>query len=308
VDLTADQLFQIALDTAETDRAQLPAGLEQRLTGRVLAGTKPLQHPAWHEHGPQISSLAGFIETAAELAELIGALSPGEWAGETHLDGVTVYGLVTHLVGVERYVLGQLGRRSPLEAPRREDHWPVTRRATADLADRPSSFVALCWWQEVLAVIAACGALGPDHEVSYHHLTGSIRGLLVVRTFELWTHGDDIRRVTNRPLDELDEDRLSLMVNELMRILPLGLGLSGSPQPGRTAELNLTGRGGGRFEVALAPDSPVGSPDITLTVDSMDLCRWASNRLARDELDLLVEGDVSLLQPVLMGAAAFAAD
>jgi uncharacterized protein (TIGR03083 family) len=308
VDLTADQLLQIALDTAETDRAELPAGLEHRLTGRVLAGPKPPQHPAWHEHGRQISSLAGFIETAAELAELMGALSPGEWARDTHLDGVTVYGLVTHLVGVERYVLGQLGRRSSLEAPRREDHWPVTKRATADLADRPSSFVARCWWQEVLAVIAACGALGPDHEVSYHHLTGSIRGLLVVRTFELWTHGDDIRKVTNRPLDELDEDRLSLMVNELMRILPVGLGLSGSPQPGRTAELNLTGRGGGRFEIPLAPDSPVGAPDITVTVDSMDLCRWASNRLARDELDLRVEGDLSLLQPVLMGAAAFAAD
>ena len=71
--------------------------------------------------------------------------------------------------------------------------------------------------------------------MSYHHLVGTTHGLLVVRTFELWTHGEDLRRATHRPLDELDEGRLSLMVGELMRVLPLGLALNSREQPGRTA-------------------------------------------------------------------------
>jgi uncharacterized protein (TIGR03083 family) len=309
MDLTESQLLQIALDTAEAARSELRPALEQRVMAGIQNERKPLQHLAWGQAGSRyVSSLAAFIKTAAELADLIESLAPGEWTTITQLDGARVRDLVVHLVGVERYVLGQLGRRPSLEAPRREDHWPVTTLAAAELTNEPAAILAKSWWLEVLNVIAACGELGPDWEVSYHHLTGPTRGLLVVRTFELWTHGDDIRRATHRPLDRLDEARLSLMVNQLMTVLPLGLALSGCPQPGRTARLNLTGQGGGGFDVALAPMSPTGVPDITLTAAAVDFCRLASNRLTLDELDILVEGEAWLLDPILAGATAFSAD
>jgi uncharacterized protein (TIGR03083 family) len=184
----------------------------------------------------------------------------------------------------------------------------VSRRAAAGLTDEPNETVSQTWWSEVLKLITACAELGPDHALTYHHLAGSLQGLLVVRTFELWTHGNDIREAIGRPADDLDEDRLSLMVGELMRVIPLGLALSGCPQPGRTARLQLTGMGGGNFDVALDPSTPVGTPDITLTADVIDLCRLAANRLSPDALDVIVDGDRRLLEPVLVGAAAFAAD
>ena len=93
-----------------------------------------------------------------------------------------------------------------------------------------------------------------------------------------------------------------------MRVLPLGLALSGCPQPGRTARLNLIGPGGGTFDVALAPGDPLGEPDITLTADVIDFCRLASNRLARRDFDVGVDGDGLLLEPIIAGATAFAAD
>jgi hypothetical protein len=205
-------------------------------------------------------------------------------------------------------VLGQLGRGRVLQAPRREDHLTVSRQATSDLDGAPTATVHRTWWLEVLDVVAACAQLGPDSPVEYHHLAGTINGLLVVRTFELWTHDDDIRRATGHPANSLDDARLSLMVGELMRVLPFGLALSGCAQAGRTARIVLTGPGGGSFDVALSPGDDPAGPDVEIRAAAIDLCRLAANRLPRDELEVRIKGEAHLAECVLVGATAFAAD
>jgi len=308
MDLTVDQLLRVAFDAAEVDPGDVPAGLEGRVLARSFGGPKALRHPGWLDtHGSELNSLSAFIRTAAELAELLDELDADEWMQQTRVEEATVRDVVVHLLGVERYVLGQLGRQAPFDAPRREDHWPVSKQA-ADPPPAPGASLAATWWRAALDVVAACGELGPDHDVAYHHLGGPISGLLLVRTFELWTHGDDIRGATRRPLSLLDDARLSLMVTQLMTVLPLGLALSGCPRPGRTARLTLTGGGGGTFDVALAPGEQPGEPDVILTTDVIGICRLAANRLERDELALVVEGDADLVQSILVAAAAFAAD
>ncbi len=296
-----------------TTRAQTECGraggvLELRVRSTTL-GTGDRSHPGWTDaDGASLSALSAFITTAAELGDLLGTLAADDWTRSTPVEGVSVRAIVEHLVAVERYVLGQLDRRPPLDAPRREDHWSLATMLAADMSDTLDSVVAASWWSELLNVVATSAELGPDHQVAYHHLVGSLRGLLVVRTFELWTHGDDIRQATGRPLNLLDEDRLSLMVNQLMRVLPLGLALSDTSRPGCTARINLTGSGGGRFDVPLAFGEVSGEPDITMTASVIDFCRLAAGRLAPDELDIVIEGDGGLLSPILTGATAFAAD
>ena len=304
--LSTDELLRIAFDA--TADVAIPVGLLERVQAASLGAIDP-QHPGWSDtdDAPR-SAFSAFITTAAELAELLEALATDDWTRSTPVEGVTVRALVEHLVSVERYVLGQLDRRPRLEAPRREDHWSLATMLGADLSHESDSVVATCWWSELLGVVAASAELGPDHEVAYHHLVGSLRGLLVVRTFELWTHGDDIRQATGRPLNLLDEDRLSLMVNQLMHVLPLGLALSDTSRPGRTARINLRGPGGGRFDVPLAFGEDSGEPEITITAAVIDFCRLAAGRLAPDDLDVLIEGDRGLLTPILVGATAFAAD
>ena len=83
---------------------------------------------------------------------------------------------------------------------------------------------------------------------------------------------------------------------------------SGTTQPGRTARIDLSGPGGASYLVALAPGEVAGLPDITITTSTLDLCRLASNRLSSSLLDLEVDGDRALLEPILVGATAFAAD
>ncbi len=180
--------------------------------------------------------------------------------------------------------------------------------AASDLVALTGAELSRAWWLAVMAVIAACSERGPDYPVEYHDLPGTVRGLLVIRTFELWTHGDDIRTATGRVPNLLDDARLTLMSGELMRVLPLGMAMTGATRPGRTARIDLTGAGGRTTDVALAPGDELGHPDIVLRASTIDLCRLAANRLGLAQFESAVEGDRSLLGPILAGAGAFAAD
>jgi uncharacterized protein (TIGR03083 family) len=307
--LTTRELVELGLDVVESKATKAPAGLRAQVLGAAVGRLRPSMHPGWADTaGDGVSAHAAFIRTAAELATMLDSLAPDDWSFPTGVQGVSVGELVAHLVGVERYVLGQLGRRPPLSAPRREDHFPVSRAAAADVFGAAGEEIARAWWHEVTRLIAVSGELDPQQPVDYHHLSGSLRGLLVVRTFELWTHDDDIRRAINRPPNMLDDARLGLMSRELVSVLNLGMALSGTTQQGRTARINFTGAGGGAYDVALAPGDIAGRPDITITVGALDICRLASNRLPADLLEIEVDGDRSLLEPILVGATAFAAD
>jgi hypothetical protein len=212
-------------------------------------------------------------------------------------------------VGVERYVLGQLGRAPNLHAPRREDHYPMSQAATADLIGAGPAELSRAWWLEVMKLIGACGELGPDQTVAYHHLSGSVRGLLVVRTFELWTHDEDIRAATGQPPNELDAARLALMGGKLMELLPLGMSMTGTTRPGRTATIRLRGPNGTlSYAVPLDLAGSPGPPDVVVSTSALDICRLAANRLSVGELAVEVEGDGSLLEPLLVGATAFSMD
>lgn len=307
MDLTDDQLLRISLDAADHPE-DLPAGWEKSLVEQARSTGRPPRHPSWDRAGGPISALDAFIVTASEFGALIDSLEPAAWEQVTRVERARVRDIVIHLVGVERYLLGQLGRAPVLAAPRREDHWPVTRTATTDLRGRQNREIATTWWRTALELIATCGELGAGHGIVYHHLGGSLSGFLVARTFEVWTHGDDVRQAVGLPLDLLDEDRLTLMVGELMENLPLGLALTGSAQPGCTARFELEGPGGGSFDVALAPGEPVREADVTIATSTIALCRLAANRLDVDELGGTVGGDLDLLPSVLAGVSAFAAD
>jgi hypothetical protein len=136
-----------------------------------------------------------------------------------------------------------------------------------------------------------------------------VQGMLVIRTFELWTHDDDIRRAVGLPANVLDAERLSLMSSTLLGALAYGMDRAGTTQRGRTVRVDLTGPGGGgTFLSALSPEDQAGEPDLVIETSALDLCRVASRRLTVDALDVVVDGDRSLLEPVLVGAAAFAMD
>jgi uncharacterized protein (TIGR03083 family) len=307
MDVTPQDLVDLAFDAAETDGLAVPPALRARALGAAVAAAPPRMHPAWSADG--LSSLSTFLRTASELGDLLDGLDDGEWERPTRVADLTVCRLLQHLVGVERYLLGQLGRRPARTIERRADHLPVALADALDLDGASGARVARAWWLEAMALVATVGELGPDHPVAYYDLAGSLRGLLVVRTFELWTHDEDVRAATGRPPNDLDEGRLGLMAGALLGVLPIGMALAGTARPGRTARLEVElPRDRITVDLGLAPDEPAGPPDVTIRTDALHLCRLAANRLRIDELVVDVEGDRSLVEPVLVGAGAFALD
>ena len=308
MDMTRERLLDVGFDAIETGGAPPPADLALRVVTSAAAARPPLD-AAWSGANGALTPLEAFVQTAAEVADMLDTLGAADWSQPTRAaEAQTVQEMAVHLVGVERYVLGQLGVRPALDAPARADHTPVTRRAAAELLAQPGPVVAAAWWREVLAVAGACGRAGPGQAVQYHDLPGTVRGLMVIRTFEVWTHGDDIGSAVGRGLNPLDEPRLALMSNELVAVLPLTLAVTGLARPGRTARLELTGAGGGSFLVPLAPGEVPGEPAVTITTPVIDICRLAANRLAIADLPLSVTGDATLVEPVLVSAGALAMD
>ncbi|MBV9950310.1 MAG: maleylpyruvate isomerase family mycothiol-dependent enzyme [Acidimicrobiia bacterium] len=309
--MSTSELVDVGLDAMSADPAELPAAMSARILGAAQATGRPARHSGWATDDGQLTSHATFITTVAELSQLLSTLAPADWMQPTEVaGGMSVRDLVLHLVGVERYLLGQLGRADTIDAPTVEHHFPVLHAAaSADLGGADAPAVARAWWLAAMDLVAATAEIGPDQAVTYHDLAGSVGGMLVIRTFEVWTHDDDIRRAVGLPLNVLDDARLSLMSSTLMGVLPYGLARAGTVQAGRTVRFDLTGPGGGAaFVASLSPDEPPGDPDLVIETSALDLCRLASNRMSIDDIDVRIDGDRSLLRPVLVGAGAFAMD
>ena len=161
--LSYDQLLQIALDAAAVDDSALLTAVGQRLMSESLGAAGPSRHPGWADaDGETLSALTAFVTTAAEVGDLLDSLSADDWTRTTPVEGATVRDIVEHLVGVERYVLGQLDRSPRVEAPRREDHWSLAAMVASDMRGRTDSFAVSTWWSELLEVATASAELGPE--------------------------------------------------------------------------------------------------------------------------------------------------
>jgi uncharacterized protein (TIGR03083 family) len=151
-----------------------------------------------------------------------------------------------------------------------------------------------------------------DDVTALHGLRMPIGPLLVVRTFELWTHEEDIRRATARPLQAPDAASLGLMTALAVSLLPAGMARADRSGRGRSARIVLTGPGGGTWQTGLGTPSdgpqPEGPVDVRIVVDAVDFCRLVANRIDPAALASVVTGDGALAQDLFAGASSLALD
>lgn len=268
---------------------------------------------------PEPLPVSAYRAQMDELSALLLELGPGEWDAPT-LAGFTVAELVGHLLAVEGYTAAVLDIAPPPGLPAFEtpagldhDHRGLTLPTVATQARRPPDEVVAEWWARVDADVAHLSDLtrrnedALDRRVTFHGYDFSLRSVLGARVFEVWTHTDDIRRATGRPLAAPAPRHLAFMSSLAVGALPLGLLLAGIDDPGRTVRVVLTGAGGGEFVQALTLGGTPGDPDATVTADVVDFCRLAAQRLTPAELRHEVTGDPRTAADVLVGAGVFAA-
>ena len=222
-----------------------------------------------------------------------------------------MHDLVAHLLAIDIYTGKQVGLFPDHVIGADHDHIHLGDRLIEQLQSADYHSVLASWRGNASEIVHAV-TIEPEllgAEASWHGAPVDVRSLLVIRTFELWTHADDVRVATGRARAEPDNAQLKLMTNLAAAILPLGLELTGRPHAGRTARLVLTGRGGGTWRCPLsASGSVTAHDDVLLVADAIAFCRLAANRCTPAELDAYVEGDAGIAYDILQGMAALAAD
>jgi len=215
------------------------------------------------------------------------------------------------LIGVESAFLAAL---EGSEAPDGSDHVALTRPTAVAQAGRSATETLQEWSDQTSRTIRTLSA-GPDLETptTFYGATMPLDQLLIVRSFEMWIHDEDIRRATSRPLDRPDTGRLARMTELAIALLPSGLTRAARTRAHRTARLVLIGAGGGTWDVPLDGTQQAAivgqqKTDTQVVIDAAAFCRVVGDRLDLSGSAAAVRGEVSLAADLFAGAAALALD
>src|SRR5262249_20690724 len=141
----------------------------------------------------------------------------------------------------------------------------------------------------------------PDAAAPLHGWPFTGSSALVARAFELWTHAEDIRRATGRPLVATPPRELRTMSSFSVTTLPFLLPMVAPGLEMGPTRVVLTGAGGGTFDIG-----GTGERRALLAADVTDYCRVVARRLDPRELDATVEGDHALVEGLLEASRIFA--
>jgi len=181
-----------------------------------------------------------------------------------------------------------------------------TQPAALEQAGRSPVVTTAQWREAVNGTLALAAAGDPDAVVAIHGVSLRVRDLLVARTFELWTHENDIRVAAGLPPSAPAPSTLRPMTQLATALLPYGAAAASLREP-INVHLVLTGPGGGTWDVAVGDEAAVPSR-ISIVTDVVGFCRLVANRISPSALDAHVTGDERQATSVLAAAASLALD
>lgn len=279
----------------------MPAGLRARVLAaswraRPAGQTVPAV--------PLISPVEAFSQAADALYVTLRALPDADWRRPSIRD-LDVQGLVGHLTGVEDDVRrGLAGDPEVGEA----DHVASTQAAAARQAGRHPAQTLGEWHRAVRCTLALLAGVGDlDVPVALHGIRLPLHAVLVARTFELWTHENDIRRTCGLPFAVPGPATLRLMTSLAAALLPHAALRAGLREPARV-HLVLTGPGGGTWDVEIGAAAGSEPAQISIVTDATGFCRLVANRVSPADMELHITGERARAAGVLSAAATLALD
>ncbi len=255
-----------------------------------------------------------FAQTTQAVIDLGHGCGVQDLAQPTECPGWSVHDQISHVVGVESWLEGHKDPRVDLphyehirnDLGKRIEHAVEVRRGrTGDevvaelesvLAQRLSTLRDPMLTDS--SVIA--GPFGPDLAAT----------VLLLRTFDVWVHEQDIRSALGRP-GNLDSPAASVFVSTVMLQLPRLIAKGAGLEPGHVVVIDVTGpivaRQGVRVEMdeqgrprghaMLADRQPDGATTISLSTEAFT--RRAAGRRSVSDTAYSVVGDDAIARRVL---------
>ncbi|MEV1169724.1 maleylpyruvate isomerase family mycothiol-dependent enzyme [Nonomuraea sp. NPDC049784] len=226
-----------------------------------------------------------YAEQVALMDDLLAELSAPQWEAPIAKHG-TVRGLVEHLASNDATVASFMGvpGKSGMPVHRR---W---REQAGSLLERVSHSSEVLLGVEV-ALAGARPARAP------------LRQALIQRTFETWTHADDIRAATDRSQAPPRPEHVHMIAEFGLALLPRAMR---EPRRDVSATVVLTGPGGGTWTIPLSPTSDhVG---VLLSADAVGFCQLLASRWPPGSFPYAAEGDPALARDMISAAATLGCD
>ncbi|TMR91406.1 maleylpyruvate isomerase family mycothiol-dependent enzyme [Nonomuraea basaltis] len=226
-----------------------------------------------------------YAEQVALMDDLLSDLSLAQWDAPVAKHG-SVKGLVEHLAANDAAIAGFMGVPAAGE-PAVHRRW---REQAGNLLERVSA------GSEVLLGVEVSLA-GP------RPARAPLRQAMVQRTFETWTHADDIRAATDRSRAAPRDEHVHMIAEFGLALLPRALK---GPRRDVSATVMLTGPGGGTWTIPLSPASDHVA--VFISADAVDFCRLLANRWPPGTFPYAAEGDPALARDLVHAAATLGCD
>ncbi|MFJ3277576.1 zf-HC2 domain-containing protein [Streptomyces halstedii] len=304
--------------------------LDPMLRSRVLEGCLG-RRPA---RIPVPSWAAPYDAETARLDALLRDFGAAEWHAPVRLRWyederssqrrTTVAGVIRHLTAVDGLVSAALGLDDPLGSgvkplsptERTETYWaaayqPPTRAVREPWRDQGHTLVR---------TVSFAGRGVGEISVPYGGFALPLRDALLERAFECWVHGGDIAKAVDYPYEPPSAPHLHRLIDLAARLLPATLAgrrraglaapareLVAAGSPGRSLHLEVEGKGGGDWYIALDSPAAVGSPDhavARVALDGVEFCRLVAGHVPPVEAAAGQEGDREAIDDVLSAAAS----
>jgi uncharacterized protein (TIGR03083 family) len=275
------------------------------------------QEADWLQRGQWARN--ALAETWGAVAELCSGLSGTEWALPTECPGWDVKDQLSHLIGIERAIMGEPVPEwsAPLGDHVKNDFGAANEPFVAVRRALPGPSVRAEFVEVTAARLAQLDALpaegwaavgySPMGEVPYAEF-------MRVRVFDSWVHEQDVRRALDRPGGD-GNSASEISLDHVQRAMPFVVGKLAGCADGTAVRFDVAGPGHDARAFTVAVDGgrgrPAGAdvtPTVTLSLSNIDFVRLGCGRTTSAFLQstgaVSVDGDVGAGASVL-GAMNF---
>ncbi len=244
-----------------------------------------------HVDGARRRAAGALAETWGGLAAVTEELSSTEWARPTECPGWDVKDQLSHVVGIERSIMGDPAPEwdGPLGEHVRNDFAALHEPWIAVRRPRPGAEVRAELVEVTASRLARLDALGEEEWAAPGYSpVGEVPHavFMEVRAFDCWVHEQDVRRALDRPGGS--GNRASwISLDRVQNAMPFVVGKQAACADGTAVRFEVAGPGddGRTFTVAVVGGRATQvagdvEPTVTLSMSSIDFVRLGCGRVA----------------------------